>query len=504
MKHKIIPIFLATGLIISAGAITIVSCARKQQEKPITPEVQNPQKPNQSNSSINQKQQADTNEKVVKKITEQISSQSKEKSSVKPDLLFQHNPTTQSETKEQPKVEANFEKHTKINTDSSTQNNKQNQTKKELQKNNNPSVNQENPQPSIPQSNNKQNTNESPSDSNIQATPKNTEQSNNSTQLEPSLDAIPQVVETLWIQGVNVDPSKFTTPQDPELEQMREYPLLNSENEGWYDINKRFAEGDDYLCTAIVATNMLHWWLDINKDYINRFLTDPTKGTIRAGNESITLNDLNAVYHDENKYPDRSKIFDFFNKMFDAEYTWADKLIDMFINGYRYVSVPNRNNPMKYAPSATRGFFQDVFHEKLLTDIHSLNNIDQFSKLVKDSINNKKAMGLVFNMTSTYAHIVNVWGADFDANNRIVALYISDGDDKGNTMNYNDKSQAVGLKRLLIHYNENGTNMRISSYKKDKNTGKIHGKRVLYLYTLDSGAAEWEMYFTRQNKPNNQ
>ena len=42
-------------------------------------------------------------------------------------------------------------------------------------------------------------------------------------------------------------------------------------NHGWYDINKTFSQ-DTYLCFSATASNMLHWWMDQNSDYIDKYL----------------------------------------------------------------------------------------------------------------------------------------------------------------------------------------------------------------------------------------
>lgn len=45
---------------------------------------------------------------------------------------------------------------------------------------------------------------------------------------------------------------------------------------GWYDCNKKTPqtggnEIDSRMCRAAVASNMLHWWLNINSEHISRY-----------------------------------------------------------------------------------------------------------------------------------------------------------------------------------------------------------------------------------------
>ena len=45
-------------------------------------------------------------------------------------------------------------------------------------------------------------------------------------------------------------------------------------NKGWYDTNKsESGHNDRVLCSGAVASNMLHWWLEQNKTYIDRYLS---------------------------------------------------------------------------------------------------------------------------------------------------------------------------------------------------------------------------------------
>ena len=85
---------------------------------------------------------------------------------------------------------------------------------------------------------------------------------------------------------------------------------------GWYDINKNFDMKDGVLCAGAVATNMFHWWLDINKDYVDRYLAeDINNASITISDKTVDLRELKEVYENEG-YRDKSKFFDFIFKLF--------------------------------------------------------------------------------------------------------------------------------------------------------------------------------------------
>lgn len=50
-----------------------------------------------------------------------------------------------------------------------------------------------------------------------------------------------------------------------------EYVAPYKSGNGWYDVNKTFNQ-DTFLCFSATASNMLHWWMDQNRAYINSYL----------------------------------------------------------------------------------------------------------------------------------------------------------------------------------------------------------------------------------------
>ncbi|MCV3728693.1 IdeS/Mac family cysteine endopeptidase [Ureaplasma miroungigenitalium] len=307
------------------------------------------------------------------------------------------------------------------------------------------------------------------------------------TKIIPSLKA--KVAQTIWVAGVNLNLSDFRKVNDPELE-VYEYPLRNAHNEGWYDINKRLINGDWSLCSAIVATNWLHWWLDRNQEYIQKYVAQyPDKAIIKAGNIEKKLESINVNYQDENHYYDRSRIFDYFNGMFANRALWPDKLIDMFINGYKYSSYMTPNNESEYSPAASRGFFKDVFKAHRLTDVASPGSLEHFSETVTNWLKEGRALAVSFG-SKTKGHIVTIWGADFDDNGNILALYISDSDNKSDTMRLSPEKEPerVGITRLRVDYSTGSA--RLSGFIED---GK--GVNIWNLYSISDGKEYWKTFF---------
>ncbi|AXE60900.1 immunoglobulin G-endopeptidase (IdeS)-like fusion protein with lipoprotein LppA [[Mycoplasma] phocae] len=303
-----------------------------------------------------------------------------------------------------------------------------------------------------------------------------------------------KVAETLWVAGVNVDVQKFKSWDDPEVEKF-EYPLKGSEKEGWYDINKEFKGGDLTLCSAVVAANMIHWWIDYNKEYVDRYIKEyPENATIKAGEIVKKLQTIKVNYPDADMYYDKSRIFEYFKGLFANRAVWPDKLIDMFINGYKYSSEKYLNSDSQYSPNATRGFLKDVFGKQRLTDMVSPGSLDHLSNIIRKWINEDRALAVSYGTGRGAGHIVNIWGADFDKNGKVLAVYISDSDNRDDTMIGSDGiRQRVGMTRLPIDYSSGYA--KLNAYKKPG-----LGVNIWNIYSIQNGKQIWKSFFDAKDK----
>lgn len=74
---------------------------------------------------------------------------------------------------------------------------------------------------------------------------------------------------------------------------------------GWYDCNKTNPSagsgGDSEMCWAAAASNMIHWWLDQNKEYVDRLGYDGPKDYIRS-TESAVFNLYKEAFYNEGQH----------------------------------------------------------------------------------------------------------------------------------------------------------------------------------------------------------
>ena len=258
------------------------------------------------------------------------------------------------------------------------------------------------------------------------------------------------------------------------------YTVPYSSGDGWYDVNKTRSGGnidiDKNLCFAAVSSNMLHWWFDQNIENVDRYI-EKNGDIIRANRK---LSDLKTSFEN----PENSKIFELYKVLYgyNERGFYSDLLMDLFINGYTpnpkggtniesYDLIPNNNG----------GFFYDVFKGKKLTDRTYGGNYESLSNLLKEILGNGGIVGLSHKVFSKSNHIVTLWGAEYDLNGKLKAVYISDSDDQ-------DESN-VGMKRFEIR--NVGGKAKISTNETDKSAGAEVG----YLHILYQGTGQWENYF---------
>ncbi|MDQ8796954.1 IdeS/Mac family cysteine endopeptidase [Streptococcus ruminantium] len=294
------------------------------------------------------------------------------------------------------------------------------------------------------------------------------------------------VKETLWVQGVKVDDSEFVKHQNNDSEY---FVTKHSTDQGWYDINKAY-DTDGDLCAGVVAANMLHWWTDQNRDYIKKYLeVDETNGTFTISNKKFDFRHAQNMYSKDNKIIDQSYFFDIVKQAFQNRSVWTNKILDLYINGYGYSNDPF-NKTVTDEPTSTVNFFKKVFGKNQLTNYERIMDYEQFSQRIKAAIEQGKAIGLGYysNLNAT-GHMVTVWGADFDKDGKVVALYISDSDDTGETVPRDENSQ-IGLKRHDVKYHDG--QLKLTSYH-----AKGAGAHISFINTLSQGKEYWDKYFKK-------
>ncbi|HER9585336.1 TPA: IdeS/Mac family cysteine endopeptidase [Streptococcus pyogenes] len=296
-------------------------------------------------------------------------------------------------------------------------------------------------------------------------------------------EVTPYHVTSVWTKGVT-PPAKFTQGED-----VFHAPYVAKQ--GWYDITKTFNGKDDLLCGAATAGNMLHWWFDQNNEKIEAYLKKhPDKQKIMFGDQELL--DVRKVINTKGDQTN-SELFNYFrDKAFPGLSArrigvMPDLVLDMFINGY-YLNVYKTQttdvNRTYQEKDRRGGIFDAVFtrgdQSKLLTSRHDFKekNLKEISDLIKKELTEGKALGL----SHTYAnvrinHVINLWGADFDSNGNLKAIYVTD----------SDSNASIGMKKYFVGVNSAG---KVAISAKEIKEDNI-GAQVLGLFTLSTGQDSW-------------
>ncbi len=252
---------------------------------------------------------------------------------------------------------------------------------------------------------------------------------------------------------------------------------------GYYDTNKSLNASfiDLNLCFAAVSSNMVHWWLEQNSSYVERYLKEKNS-TVNVG-ENYAITDLRR-YIDSFQDQQNSRGFDMFKTYYGYRTNGfvSDALVDLFINGYKPKAQGGVNlEDSQLVPDSRGGFFYDVFKEKKLTNRIFSGSYERFGEDVRTVLESKGLLGLTYRTLGYATHIVTVWGAEYDNQGKIRAVYITDSD---------DQQEQIGLKRMGITRDASG-NPRLNNHVKNNSAGAL----LDYVHTIRLGQDLWEEYF---------
>lgn len=237
---------------------------------------------------------------------------------------------------------------------------------------------------------------------------------------------------------------------------------------GWYDCNKINMAGDPdgSMCWAATASNMIYWWLDQNADNIRRFgkYIGPT-----AYNSSTSC-----------------AVFDYFKRYFVNEGRNTLFGLNWFFVGR--LSMPNGGN-----------FFSDVFDD--VADVVDGVTADGFNSRMKQAFTDKEAIGFYVKMMGSY-HEMSIWGADFDENGRISAVYITDSNDLSQE-EITPSVSADGRRFIPVGLVRHPVAYKVSEADKGETMvymeGSVEGSFTLKfeaLHFLGLMEGEWKEYFS--------
>ena len=297
-------------------------------------------------------------------------------------------------------------------------------------------------------------------------------------------------VETRWVHGVEKPENGEKVPVlDESGNPMKDngqtvyynsnYVTVWKENENTKFFNVRklhfvmrdtmapycYNSSDSNMCWAMTASNMLHWWVEQNKDLVNKYNTAYnflyTKGL--GNNEEYKKSKIASVFR-----------YNCINRGNEIR------------NGLEGFLFSSGDVPFKKI--ANPKYFDKVFtRTNNIVTVETSYSKQEFERIVKDAFNSKKAIGLDIS-DGKNLHAITLWGAAFDGDENIIAIYVVDNNNPNNEMfTYGIRYQ----KNIYADAEENYP--YLINYAVKKSAIYIN-KYIDRITTLDKGEEQWQKW----------
>ena len=248
-----------------------------------------------------------------------------------------------------------------------------------------------------------------------------------------------------------------------------DYKAPFEEGQGYFDVNKApfgtNKEIDRNLCFAAAASNTLHWYLRENKKEIQDYIKNNGDVIRTVGANTYSLKEmLNQEVEQQG-----SLIYQYFKEMYGNNATgyYTVPLMDLFLNGYTPKEDRKTNIEDKdLQPDRRGGFLYGILGGKLQTGLRSVKDVKDMGESLQYYLSNGFVLCLSYK-TFSYNHVVTLWGAEYDANGRLCAVYVTDSDDQDETGDEVD----VAMKRYRVK--EEGQKSYLSNAISESSKGAL-------------------------------
>ena len=229
---------------------------------------------------------------------------------------------------------------------------------------------------------------------------------------------------------------------------------------------------DSNMCWAMTASNMLHWWGEQNKELINRY----------KNKYGSTYDFSYTKGLEDNKEYEKSKIA----ALFRRNCVNSGNEIRNGLEGFLFSSA---NSPFKGIPSPK--YFDKVFSkDNNIVNVETPHSKKEFERILKESFNSKKAIGLDTRDGRGNLHAITLWGAAFDGDENIIAIYIADNNNPNNEM----ITYGIRYQKNIYEENEEENNYPyLINYAVKKSIINID-KWIDRITTLDKGEEQWQKW----------
>lgn len=270
--------------------------------------------------------------------------------------------------------------------------------------------------------------------------------------------------KTIFFDGVNIAPEDWVvTSTEPYYIYAEWKPGC-----GWYDAVQDWMN----FCAFGAASNAIHWWLDRNKVYVDRY----------------------RLTHDLPKFEYEGKgvsgVFHFFmDKWTQNVGNFPSVVFNWFMNGI--------DDHVQESAKGQGGLFRDVFGDHVLVNFITSCNRRTFNQFIQEAIKNHR-MITIDEENMAGGHAISCWGFEFDDQGYVCALYYSD---SATSWNNTLTGKDLSLGKIAVKYHED-TNWSPYMATETRINGEIVQGEVpiIRVYSYDQGTDYWKNYFASQGQ----
>ena len=254
---------------------------------------------------------------------------------------------------------------------------------------------------------------------------------------------------------------------------------------------------DGNQCWAKTDANMLHWWFVQNKDNIEQY---KIKKTAKAASEGKIFDSTlyEPVYTRglaDDEEDQKSSIANLFREKCQNSGGSPAKGLQWYLFGLDNFELLRNKG---YSPA----LFKDVFNQSN-TPIEwvTIRTKKEFENTLKAALNSKKAVGLNrYGAQDNTQHAITLWGAAFDEDDNIIAIYVVDNNDVPNRVFTYGIQYQDGVDIYAEPDYEHNDRLRYNPYFFNYSNNSLSKNHCIgEIITLDKGEDQWAEW--KRNNP---
>ena len=253
---------------------------------------------------------------------------------------------------------------------------------------------------------------------------------------------------------------------------------------------------DGNQCWAKTDANMLHWWFVQNKDNIEQY---KIKKAAKAASEGKIFDSTpyEPVYTRglaDNQEDQKSSIANLFREKCKNSGGNPARGLQWYLFGLDDFELLRNKG---YSPA----LFKDVFNQSNTPiELVTIRTKKEFEDTLKAALNAKKAVGLNRYGTDGTQHAITLWGAAFDEDDNIIAIYVVDNNDVPNRVFTYGIQYQDGVDIYAEPDYEHNDRLRYNPYFFNYSNNSLSKNHCIgEIITLDKGEAQWEEW--KRNNP---